>query len=134
MPRTLGVIDHGDGYQTTYNHLSGIGVSVGDTVSTGDHMGGRGSTGNSMASNLHFEVTKDAEFIDPEIWLGWQTFPLGWSSHDPELTEPPPSCSPLKGALPRTPDWFTPQDRGAAARVDPRAAGRGARGLRGGRR
>jgi murein DD-endopeptidase MepM/ murein hydrolase activator NlpD len=65
------VIDHGDGYQTTYNHLSGIGVSVGDTVSTGDQIGKRGSTGNSRASNLHFEVTKDAEFIDPEPWLGW---------------------------------------------------------------
>ena len=39
------IIDHGDGYQTTYNHLSGIGVSVGDKVSTGDQIGKRGSTG-----------------------------------------------------------------------------------------
>ena len=65
------IIDHGDGYQTTYNHLSGIGVSVGDKVSTGDQIGKRGSTGNSTGSHLHFEVTKDGKFVDPEGWLGW---------------------------------------------------------------
>jgi murein DD-endopeptidase MepM/ murein hydrolase activator NlpD len=65
------IIDHGDGYQTTYNHLSGIGASVGDKVSTGDQIGRRGSTGNSTGSHLHFEVTKDGKFVDPEGWLGW---------------------------------------------------------------
>ena len=65
------IIDHGDGYQTTYNHLSGIGVSVGDKVSTGDQIGKRGSTGNSTGAHLHFEVTKDGKFVDPEGWLGW---------------------------------------------------------------
>ena len=65
------IIDHGDGYQTTYNHLSGIGVSVGDKVSTGDQIGKRGSTGNSTGSHLHFEVTKNGKFVDPEGWLGW---------------------------------------------------------------
>jgi murein DD-endopeptidase MepM/ murein hydrolase activator NlpD len=65
------IIDHGDGYQTTYNHLSGIGVSVGDKVSTGDRIGRRGSTGNSTGAHLHFEVTKDGKFVDPEGWLGW---------------------------------------------------------------
>ncbi len=65
------IIDHGDGYQTTYNHLSGISVSVGDKVSTGDQVGKRGSTGNSTGAHLHFEVTKDGKFVDPEGWLGW---------------------------------------------------------------
>jgi murein DD-endopeptidase MepM/ murein hydrolase activator NlpD len=65
------IIEHGDGYQTTYSHLSGIGVSVGDTVSTGDRIGTRGSTGNSTGAHLHFEVTKDGKFVDPEGWLGW---------------------------------------------------------------
>ena len=65
------VIDHGNGYQTTYNHLSRIGVSVGTKVSTGDHIGDMGSTGNSTGTHLHFEVTKDGKFMDPEEWLGW---------------------------------------------------------------
>ncbi len=65
------VIDHGDGYQTTYAHLAGIGVSVGEKVSTGDRIGTRGSTGNSTGAHLHFEVTKNGKFIDPEGWLGW---------------------------------------------------------------
>lgn len=65
------IIDHGDGYQTTYNHLSSIGASVGSKVSTGDRIGRLGSTGNSTGAHLHFEVTKDGKFIDPEGWLGW---------------------------------------------------------------
>ncbi len=65
------IIDHGNGYQTTYNHLSGIGVSAGDKVSTGDGIGRLGSTGNSTGAHLHFEVTKDGKFVDPEGWLGW---------------------------------------------------------------
>jgi murein DD-endopeptidase MepM/ murein hydrolase activator NlpD len=64
-------IDHGDGYQTTYSHLSRIGASVGQKVSTGDQIGRRGSTGNSTGAHLHFEVTKDGKFVDPETWLGW---------------------------------------------------------------
>lgn len=65
------IIDHGGGYQTAYSHLSGLNVSVGETVSTGDQVGRRGSTGNSTGAHLHFEVTKDGKFVDPEGWLGW---------------------------------------------------------------
>ena len=46
-------------------------VARGDKVSTGDRIGTRGSTGNSTGAHLHFEVTKDGKFIDPEGWLGW---------------------------------------------------------------
>ncbi len=65
------IVDHGDGWQTTYNHLSNTRVSVGQKVSTGDHIGDVGSTGNSTGSHLHFEVTKNEKFVDPEGWLGW---------------------------------------------------------------
>jgi murein DD-endopeptidase MepM/ murein hydrolase activator NlpD len=65
------VIDHGNGYQTTYNHMSGIGVRAGQKVQTGDHIGDMGSTGNSTGTHLHFEVTHNGKFMDPESWLGW---------------------------------------------------------------
>jgi murein DD-endopeptidase MepM/ murein hydrolase activator NlpD len=65
------VIDHGNGYETTYNHLSGIRVSTGQKVQTGDHIGDMGSTGNSTGTHLHFEVTHNGKFMDPESWLGW---------------------------------------------------------------
>jgi len=65
------VIDHGNGYQTTYNHLSSIAVSSGQKVTTGDQVGRVGTTGNSTGSHLHFEVTKGGGFVNPEAWLGW---------------------------------------------------------------
>lgn len=65
------VIDHGGGYKTTYNHMSSTSVSDGQQVSTGDRIGGMGSTGNSTGTHLHFEVLRNDKFIDPESWLGW---------------------------------------------------------------
>lgn len=65
------VIDHGNGYTTTYNHLSGTRVSLGERVQTGDHIGEMGTTGNSTGTHLHFEVLKGKKFLDPEAWLGW---------------------------------------------------------------
>jgi murein DD-endopeptidase MepM/ murein hydrolase activator NlpD len=65
------VVDHGNGYQTTYNHLSAISVSVGDKVTTGDLIGKLGGTGNVTGPHLHFEVTHNDKFVDPEAWLGW---------------------------------------------------------------
>jgi murein DD-endopeptidase MepM/ murein hydrolase activator NlpD len=65
------VIDHGNGYRTTYNHLSGIQVRVGQQVQTGDRLGGMGATGNSTGNHLHFEVERDGQFVNPESWLGW---------------------------------------------------------------
>ncbi len=65
------VIEHEDGYTTTYNHLSDIDVSVGQEVSTGDHIGDVGTTGNVTGPHLHFEVLHNGEFVNPEAWLGW---------------------------------------------------------------
>jgi len=65
------VIDHGNGVETTYNHLSSISVSTGQKVTAGDRIGSLGSTGNSTGPHLHFEVSKGGKFVDPEGWLGW---------------------------------------------------------------
>ena len=61
-------IDHGSGYITTYNHLSKIIYSSGE-VAAGQEIGKSGSTGNTTGPHLHFEVTKDGEFINPTKWL-----------------------------------------------------------------
>jgi len=50
------VIDHGNGYSTLYGHFSSLNVSVGQTVSQGDVLGGMGSTGSSTANHVHFEI------------------------------------------------------------------------------
>lgn len=65
------VVDHGNGYRTTYNHMSSIKAGVGDKLSTGDLVGAMGGTGNVTGVHLHFEVTHNDKFVDPEGWLGW---------------------------------------------------------------
>lgn len=61
-------IDHGNGYVTAYNHLSKIEVTEGK-VAAGQEIGKSGSTGNTTGPHLHFEVTKDGEFMNPSAWL-----------------------------------------------------------------
>lgn len=52
----LVTVDHGNGMETWYAHLSRIDVSVGQQVSRGEVIGAVGSTGNSTGPHLHFEV------------------------------------------------------------------------------
>jgi len=63
------VVDHGDGVQTTYNHLNDIWVEPGQAVGEGEVIGAVGSTGNSTGPHLHFEVLVHGEYIDPMTWL-----------------------------------------------------------------
>ena len=50
------VIQHSNGMQTLYGHLSASKVQVGEQVSQGDMIGNMGSTGQSTGVHLHFEV------------------------------------------------------------------------------
>lgn len=59
------VINHGNGWVTTYNHLSTFAVSVGDYVKAGEYIGAMGSTGYSTGPHLHFEVLYQNRFRNP---------------------------------------------------------------------
>lgn len=53
------VLDHGNGWQTLYAHLSAINVGCGQSVAQGAVIAAMGSTGNSSGPHLHFEMMHD---------------------------------------------------------------------------
>ena len=60
------VMDHFNGYETTYAHLAKILVESGDFIKKGLTIGLVGDTGNSTAPHLHFEIKLNGKNIDPE--------------------------------------------------------------------
>jgi murein DD-endopeptidase MepM/ murein hydrolase activator NlpD len=64
------MIDHGDGFQTLYAHLSQIFVSCGEAVTKSQVIAAAGATGNASGPHLHFEVRTSTTVIDP-----WNVLP-----------------------------------------------------------
>ena len=59
------IVAHGSNISTLYGHMSSINVSVGQTVSRGQCLGGVGSTGASTGNHLHFEVRVNGSPVSP---------------------------------------------------------------------
>lgn len=57
-------IDHGNGVQTRYAHMSAVLVADGESVVAGQVIGLVGSTGNSTGNHLHLEVIVNGSRID----------------------------------------------------------------------
>lgn len=65
----LVVVNHQNGYQTYYAHLSNIFVQEGEVVESSQVIGAMGSTGNSTGPHLHFEIRYSGFPTNPLISL-----------------------------------------------------------------
>ncbi len=63
------IIDHGNGYQSLYGHLSQIDVSPGQAVTQGVKIGQMGATGRSSGIHLHFEIRSGGTLLNPLNFL-----------------------------------------------------------------
>ncbi len=59
------ILDHGNGFQTLYGHMSKKIASTGDYVQQGQKIGLVGSTGYSTGPHLHWTVYKNGKVVDP---------------------------------------------------------------------
>ncbi len=59
------LLQHPDGYESMYGHLSRVLVAVADTVRVGQVIALSGNTGRSTAPHLHFEIRRDGRSVDP---------------------------------------------------------------------
>lgn len=62
-------IQHDNGDQTYYAHLSKISVSAGNRVYKGQIIAKSGATGNVTGPHLHFEIRKSGSAVDPVRYL-----------------------------------------------------------------
>ena len=69
----LVLIKHAGGWVTAYAHTDQVAVRRGDKVRRGQIIGRVGSTGNVASPQLHFEVRKGTQAVDPTRLLTRQT-------------------------------------------------------------
>jgi murein DD-endopeptidase MepM/ murein hydrolase activator NlpD len=63
------IINHQNGYETLYGHLSKITTSTGKIVEKGEKIGIMGATGDAEGVHLHFEIHKSGGLENPLKYL-----------------------------------------------------------------
>ncbi len=65
----LVIVDHGEGIQTYYAHLSRFDVIEGQEVRRGENVGFSGATGRATSPHLHYEVRVKGNPVNPYRYL-----------------------------------------------------------------
>lgn len=63
------IIDHGNGYKTTYGHNEANLVQAGQTVVKGQQIAESGNTGNSTGNHIDFRILANGSFVNPFAYL-----------------------------------------------------------------
>ncbi|MBR7122140.1 MAG: peptidoglycan DD-metalloendopeptidase family protein [Oscillospiraceae bacterium] len=64
-------IDHQDGFDSVYMHMTHYIVKKGDKVSAGQVIGYVGSTGTSTGNHLHFAIMYNGSYVNPADYLNF---------------------------------------------------------------
>lgn len=65
----LVTVDHGNGYKSSYGHLSVILVKDHQEVERGEIVGRVGNTGHSTGPHLHYEISLQGRLVNPQPYL-----------------------------------------------------------------
>lgn len=68
-------IDHGQGLESEYLHMSRLVVAAGASVQRGDVLGYAGSTGRSTGPHLHWVLSVNGMNVNPAQWMALQACP-----------------------------------------------------------
>ena len=79
------VVDHGNGVQTLYFHMTRMAVKPGQMVAKGQLLGTVGDSGRVTGPHLHWGVKFSNTYVDPARLLALRL------EDDPRLPSPPPT-------------------------------------------
>jgi murein DD-endopeptidase MepM/ murein hydrolase activator NlpD len=81
----LVAINHGNGIETRYGHMSKLIVGSNERVRRGQIIGLMGSTGRSTGSHLHYEVRIDGEAVNPMPFVESSDYVVAMSGKPPVI-------------------------------------------------